>query len=65
MDGCCFSCVCIGTDITNIFAGDIGTGIKSTLREFMDETNLCDAVSMLEERDALNWLERWLPIHIL
>ena len=37
----------------NIFVGDMNSGIECTLSKSVDDTKLCDAVDMLEGRDAI------------
>jgi len=47
----------------NIFVGYLDSWIECTLSKSDDDTKLCDAVNMLEGRDAiqrdLDKLERW------
>ena len=43
----------LGMELFNIFVGNMDSGIKCTLRRFADSTKLSGAVSMLEEKCAI------------
>ncbi|GAB0179540.1 hypothetical protein GRJ2_000419300 [Grus japonensis] len=43
----------LGLALFNIFVSDMDSGIECTLSKFADDTKLCDAVNMLEGRDAI------------
>lgn len=39
----------LGPLLFNILIGDMGSGIECILSRFVDDTELCDAVNMLEQ----------------
>ncbi|PKU42353.1 rna-directed dna polymerase from mobile element jockey-like [Limosa lapponica baueri] len=43
----------LGLMLFNVFVGDMDSGIECTLSKFAKDTKLCDAVDMLEGRDAI------------
>jgi len=51
----------LGLVLFDRFVVDIDSGMECALRKFADDTKLCGAVDILEERDAiqrdLDWLE--------
>ena len=53
----------LGLALFNIFVSNMDGGIECTLSKFANDTKLCGAVDMLEERDGiqkdLDRLERW------
>jgi len=53
----------------NIFVGNMDSGIKHTLSKSADDTKLCGAVNMLEERYAIqrdpDRLERWAYVKLM
>ena len=59
----------LGLVIFNIFLGDMDIGIKHTLSKITDDTELNDAVDMLEGRDAiqkeLERLDRWAHANLM
>jgi len=42
----------LGPALLNLLVGDMDGGIECTLSKFADDTKLCDAVNMLEGREA-------------
>ncbi|GAB0189781.1 mitochondrial enolase superfamily member 1 [Grus japonensis] len=57
----------LGPALLNIFVSDRDSGIECTLSKFVNDTELCGAVDMLEGRDAiqrdLHRLERWACVN--
>jgi len=53
----------LGLALFNVFVGNVDSEIWCTVSKFADDTKLCGAVDMLEERDVvqrdLDRLERW------
>ena len=65
----CSSGISTGTALSNIFVGDMNSGIECTLSKFAYDTKLCSVVDTLEGRDAirrdLDRLERWVPANLM
>jgi len=59
----------LGLALFNIFVSNMDGGIECTLSKFANDTKLCGAVDMLEERDGiqkdLDRLERWACANLM
>ncbi|KAM4787236.1 triadin isoform 4-T4 [Cyanocitta cristata] len=59
----------LGLVLFNIFVGDMDSEFQCTLNEFTDDTQVCDAVNMLEGRNNtqkdLVRLERWAQVILM
>jgi len=56
----------LGQVLFNIFVGNMDSGIECTLSKFADDTKLCGAADMLEERDAIQGdLERCSCVNLI
>ncbi|XP_058275995.1 triadin isoform X3 [Hirundo rustica] len=59
----------LGLMLFNIFIGDMDSGFQCTLSEFIDDTQVCDAVNTLEgrnntQRDLVRY-ERWAQVILM
>ncbi|KAJ7402467.1 rna-directed dna polymerase from mobile element jockey-like [Pitangus sulphuratus] len=59
----------LGPALFNIFANNMDSGIEHTLRKFVNDTQLCSAVDMMEGRDSiwrdLDRLYRWTYANLM
>jgi len=59
----------VGAALSDIFVGDMDSGIECTLSKSADDTKLCGAVDKLKGRDAiqrdLDRLERWACANLM
>jgi len=59
----------LGPVLFNVFVSAMYSGVECTLSKLANDTKLCGAVNMLEERDAiqrdLDRLERWARVNLM
>jgi len=59
----------LGLVLFNLFVSSVDSGIECTRSKFTDDTKLCDAIAMLEGRDAiqrdLDRLDKWVCANLM